>query len=103
MLLKNSEYEHISYHVVSIESAKKKVPKQVYNKWLGRNCTFYEEKDDFLVKYSREFKNVNGETIPPTFFYTGYLSDFNPKEQRILRNVIEIKNKDTVIADTTII
>ena len=102
MLLKNSEYEQISYHVVSIESAKKKVPKQVYNKWLGRNCTFYEEKDDFLVKYTREFKNVNGEIIPPTFFYTGYLSDFNPKEQKLLKRVIEIKNK-VVVAETTVI
>ena len=102
MLLKNSEYEQISYHVVSIENAKKKVPKQVYNKWLGRNCTFYEEKDDFLVKYSREFKNVNGETIPPTFFYTGYLSDFNPKEQKLLKRVIEIKNK-VVVTETTVI
>ena len=103
--------QHLWLNILSAEKAKKKVPKQEYNKFLKKQSTFYTDVDDYLIEYKTVYENGNGEKIKnDDFIYHAFLSEFANKEQSFIRQLIKIRSAvvasaktETVIAETTIV
>ena len=97
------------YNIISIEPAKKRVAKSVFSNYLKKNTYIYNDVDDYLIEYKLFTELVNGERTPvDNFTHKSFLTEFNPKENKFISELIKlrkavIESATTVTIETVII
>lgn len=98
----------LTYNVISIEPAKKRVAKPVYSNYLKKNTYVYNDVDDYLIEYKLFTELVNGERTPvDNFTHKSFLSEFNTTENKFITELIKlrqavIESATTITTETVI-